>query len=337
MKTRGWVALAAVAAVVAGCSNSRAGQEGVLRERRALPQGRQVPGGDRRIPERAAAGRQVRRGAAEAVRGLHGCGQRRPGASAKPFAPRICCRRTTRRRSGRPPSSCWPASSRTRGHASSRSSIATRRNVEAQLILGNALAGLKDLDGAIREIEEAIKLDPSRGATYSNLAAVRRRRRQRDQAKAAFEKAVEVDPRSIDAWLALAYFRGRPPTPAAPRNRSRAPSPSIRRTRWPTARSPRSTSASIARREAEPYLKTLAATGSPGGGAAARRLLHRHASATTDATAVLQPLTKDTDARGRGRDTAGGDRLRAERQGPRPQPDRRGHHSASPPTRRRCC
>ena len=70
-------------------------------------------------------------------------------------------------------------------------------NVEAQLVLGNALAGLKDLDGAVREIEGAIELDPARGLTYSNLAALRMAQGQKDAAKAAFQKAVEVDPRSI--------------------------------------------------------------------------------------------------------------------------------------------
>ena len=35
-----------------------------------------------------------------------------------------------------------------------------RKSVDAQLLLANSLAGLKDLDGAIEEIEEAIKLDP---------------------------------------------------------------------------------------------------------------------------------------------------------------------------------
>ena len=37
-------------------------------------------------------------------------------------------------------------------------------NVNAQILLGNALAGLKDLDGAINEVEEALKLDPDRSA-----------------------------------------------------------------------------------------------------------------------------------------------------------------------------
>ena len=34
------------------------------------------------------------------------------------------------------------------------------KNVEAQIILGNALAGLKDLDGAVAQMNEAIALEP---------------------------------------------------------------------------------------------------------------------------------------------------------------------------------
>src|SRR6266550_1507236 len=35
------------------------------------------------------------------------------------------------------------------------------KNVHALILKGNALAGLKDLDGAITQIEDAIKTDPS--------------------------------------------------------------------------------------------------------------------------------------------------------------------------------
>src|SRR5689334_5935037 len=39
------------------------------------------------------------------------------------------------------------------------------KNVDAQVTLGNALAGLKDLPGAVKEIEEALRLDPDRTST----------------------------------------------------------------------------------------------------------------------------------------------------------------------------
>jgi tetratricopeptide (TPR) repeat protein len=46
------------------------------------------------------------------------------------------------------------------------------RNVEAQLLLGNASAGLKDLDGALEQIEEAIALAPESDRGYASLGMV---------------------------------------------------------------------------------------------------------------------------------------------------------------------
>ena len=51
-----------------------------------------------------------------------------------------------------------------------------RKNVEAQILLANSLAGLKDLDGAIEEIEEAIRLDPRHRWAMRALARCNRRR-----------------------------------------------------------------------------------------------------------------------------------------------------------------
>ena len=165
-------------------------------------------------------------------------------------------------------------------------------NVEAQLILGNALVGLKDLDGAIREIEEAIKLDPSRAQTYTNLAAVRAQQGDRDQAKAAFEKAVEVDPKSIVARLALAYFRWTGGDVAGAEDALKGA----------VAVDPKNALANRAiaafyigtnrAAMAEPYLKALAASGTP---AAVLQLADYYLSVrrVAEATAVLQPLTKD--------------------------------------------
>ena len=69
-----------------------------------------------------------------------------------------------------------------------------RKNVEAQLLLANSLAGLKDLDGAIEEIEEAIKLDPQNTLGYAGLGAMQQAAKRQDEAEAAFKKAVEVNP-----------------------------------------------------------------------------------------------------------------------------------------------
>jgi tetratricopeptide (TPR) repeat protein len=80
------------------------------------------------------------------------------------------------------------------------------RNLDAQILLANAHAGLKDLDAAVLEIEEAIRLDPERGLTYTNLGALEARRGQPDAAERAFKQAVELDERSGVAYLALANF-----------------------------------------------------------------------------------------------------------------------------------
>ena len=80
------------------------------------------------------------------------------------------------------------------------------RNVEAQIILGNALAGLKDIEGALRQVEEAVKLDPASSTALSSLGALRLAHGDQQEAEAAFRKAVEVGPDSPQAHLALAYF-----------------------------------------------------------------------------------------------------------------------------------
>ena len=81
-----------------------------------------------------------------------------------------------------------------------------RRNIDAQILLANSLAGLKDLDGAIEEIEEAIKLDPQNTLGYAGLGAMQQAANRQAEAEAAFKKAVEVNPQSIPAQLGLANF-----------------------------------------------------------------------------------------------------------------------------------
>jgi len=87
------------------------------------------------------------------------------------------------------------------------------RNLEAQLILASAMANLKDLDGAIKEVKDAIELDPDASTAYYNLGALEQRKGDRDAAETAFRKAVELDSKSVPARLALAQFlwlTGRP-------------------------------------------------------------------------------------------------------------------------------
>jgi tetratricopeptide (TPR) repeat protein len=165
-------------------------------------------------------------------------------------------------------------------------------NVQAQLILGNALAGMKDLDGAIREIEEAIKLDPNSSTSYSSLAAVRIAQGDKEQARAAYQKAVEVDPRGVLAWLALANFQAAVGENANAEN-------SIKRALEIDAKNLLANrmaamfyagSGRVA--QAEPYLKAVADTGAP---AAALQLADYYVAAKrfADARNALAPLTKD--------------------------------------------
>lgn len=79
-------------------------------------------------------------------------------------------------------------------------------NVEAQILAANALAGLKDLDGAVAAFEKAVVMDPNRSATYSELGSVQLVSGNKDAAAAAFRKAIEIDPNSANAHLSYANF-----------------------------------------------------------------------------------------------------------------------------------
>lgn len=80
------------------------------------------------------------------------------------------------------------------------------KNVDAQLLLGNASAGLKDLDGALEEIQEAIELAPANDRGYASLGMVQLAKGDATAAEAAFRKAVEVGPKSVQAHLGLGNF-----------------------------------------------------------------------------------------------------------------------------------
>ncbi|MDP2391423.1 MAG: tetratricopeptide repeat protein, partial [Acidobacteriota bacterium] len=79
-------------------------------------------------------------------------------------------------------------------------------NVDAQILLANSLAGLRDIDGAVAAFEKAVALEPNRAATYSELGSVQLGGGNKDAAEAAFRKAIELDPESANAHLALANF-----------------------------------------------------------------------------------------------------------------------------------
>jgi tetratricopeptide (TPR) repeat protein len=80
------------------------------------------------------------------------------------------------------------------------------KNPQALILLGNSLAGLKDLDGAIEQIEHAIDQAPQLTLTYTNLADLYAAKGDRESAERAFESAVKIAPNSVDAHLGFANF-----------------------------------------------------------------------------------------------------------------------------------
>ena len=80
------------------------------------------------------------------------------------------------------------------------------KDVGAQVLLGNALGGLQDMDGAFTQIEEAAALDPKNSAVYGSLATLELTRGNRDKAEAAFLNAVRVSPDSPLVHVALGNF-----------------------------------------------------------------------------------------------------------------------------------
>jgi tetratricopeptide (TPR) repeat protein len=80
------------------------------------------------------------------------------------------------------------------------------KNVRAIILMGNAMAGMKDLDGAISQVQDAIDADPRETLVYTNLGGLQMAKGDRAAAEAAFKRAVEIDPKSETAHLALANF-----------------------------------------------------------------------------------------------------------------------------------
>lgn len=79
-------------------------------------------------------------------------------------------------------------------------------NVDAQILRGNATAGMKDLSGAISDIEEAIRMAPNDERAYAQLGVMKMATGAATEAEDAFLQAVAVNPKSVDAQLALASF-----------------------------------------------------------------------------------------------------------------------------------
>jgi putative PEP-CTERM system TPR-repeat lipoprotein len=93
--------------------------------------------------------------------------------------------------------------------AAARADIALKldpNNIQAHLLRGNALAGLRSFDEAIEAVEQAIRLDPSRGATLTHLGRLELAQGRQVEAEGALKKAVSLSPNAIETHLALGSF-----------------------------------------------------------------------------------------------------------------------------------
>ena len=79
-------------------------------------------------------------------------------------------------------------------------------NLEALILLGNAVAGLGDLPNAVQITERAIAADPQRGGTRVNLGALQLAHGNEKEAEEAFTTAVQLNPKSSSAHFALGNF-----------------------------------------------------------------------------------------------------------------------------------
>ena len=79
------------------------------------------------------------------------------------------------------------------------------KNVDALVVRANALASLTDLDGALKEMQEALSIDP-RASIETNLGAIQAAKGDLKGAEASFRGAVETDPKSVAAQVALGQF-----------------------------------------------------------------------------------------------------------------------------------
>ena len=79
-------------------------------------------------------------------------------------------------------------------------------NPETHEAWANYYGAQNKLGEAMQEAQQAISLNPNRSESYLLLALLQLRANQSDQAEASFKKAIAVDPKSLNAVLALGGF-----------------------------------------------------------------------------------------------------------------------------------
>jgi putative PEP-CTERM system TPR-repeat lipoprotein len=79
------------------------------------------------------------------------------------------------------------------------------KNVDAQILVANALA-VNDLSGAVQGMERALASGVPTSGAYSNLGVLQLAKGNREDAEKSFRHAIEIDPQSTMAHLAMANF-----------------------------------------------------------------------------------------------------------------------------------
>jgi len=80
------------------------------------------------------------------------------------------------------------------------------KDVQALIARANAMAGMKDVPGAIEEIEEAQKIAPGDSNVFVSRAAIQQQSGSAKEAEASFRQALTLDPKSVSAHLAFGNF-----------------------------------------------------------------------------------------------------------------------------------
>ena len=80
-------------------------------------------------------------------------------------------------------------------------------NPETHEAWANYYAAQNKIAAAIQEMQQAIAADPNRSESYLLLALLQLRSNQPEQAEANFKKATEIDPKAMNAQLALEIGR----------------------------------------------------------------------------------------------------------------------------------
>ena len=81
-----------------------------------------------------------------------------------------------------------------------RSAVALDSSVNNHMYFGLALAGTGDMEAAMRELTNALEIEPANARTHLNFGSVLLQAGQELRARGEFEKALELDP-----WLAEAH------------------------------------------------------------------------------------------------------------------------------------